>query len=142
MDVGTLDQLLAGRVPASPVQFQAGSYLFHEGEPADRLFLVHHGRVALELLVPQRGPVIVDTVQAGELLGVSWLFPPYRWQFDAHAVKPVEAFAFRGGAVREACEQDPLFGYQLMQRIGAVMQHRLQSARVRLLDLYGHASAG
>lgn len=142
MDVGTIDQLLGDRVPASAVRFQAGSYLFHEGEPADRLFLLRRGRVALELLVPQRGPVIVDTVQSGELLGVSWMFPPYRWQFDAHAVKPVEALAFRGAAVRDACDQDPLFGYQLMQRIGAVMQHRLQSARVRLLDLYGHASAG
>lgn|SRR5574341_736933 len=142
MDVGTIDQLLGNRVPASTVRFQAGSYLFREGESADRLFLVRRGRVALELLVPQRGPVIVDTIQAGDLLGVSWLFPPYRWQFDAHAVQPVEAFAFHGAAVRDACEQDPLFGYQLMQRIGAVMQHRLQSARVRLLDLYGHASAG
>jgi CRP/FNR family transcriptional regulator, cyclic AMP receptor protein len=142
MDAGTIDQLLGGRVPASTVRFQAGSYLFHEGDPADRLFLVRRGRVALELLVPGRGPLIVDTVQAGELLGVSWLFPPYRWQLDARAVKPVEALAADGAALRAACEQDPRFGYQLTQRIGAVMQHRLQSARVRLLDLYGHASAG
>jgi CRP-like cAMP-binding protein len=142
MDTGTIDQLLGERVPASTLRFQAGSYVFREGEPADRLYLVRHGRVALELLVPQRGPVIVDTVQAGELLGVSWLFPPYRWQFDAHAVKPVEALAFQGAALRAACEQDPLFGYQLMRRIGAVMEHRMQSARVRLLDLYDHASAG
>ena len=142
MEDGTIDQLVGDRVPAATVRLEAGGFVFREGEPADRLYVVRHGRVALELLVPQRGPVIVDTVRAGELLGVSWLFPPYRWQFDARAVKPVEALAVHGAALLAACERDPLFGYELMRRIAAVMQHRMQSARVRLLDLYDHARTG
>ena len=141
MDDATLGRLLAGRVAGTPVRCEAGASLFHEGEAADRLFLVQRGRVALELVVPGRGPLIIDTIGAGEVLGLSWLLPPRRWQFDAHALEPVEAVAFDGAAVLALCERDSHLGYQLTLRLAEVMLRRMQSARLRLIDLYGHADA-
>ena len=106
--------------------------LFREGEPADVFYVVRRGRVALELYVPARGPMTVETVEAGEVVGWSWLFPPYRWHFDARAVAPVRAIAVDGACLRGKCEDDPALGYELMQRFSAVLLDRLNATRLRL----------
>jgi len=148
MEPGIVDQLLAAHgvldvatgngAGGAVVAFEPGAYLFREGEPADRVFLLRRGRVALELFVPDRGALIVDTVPEGGVLGVSWLFPPYRWQFDACALEPVEAAVLDAATVRAACERDPHLGYQLLKLFAEVVMRRLQSTRLRLIDLYGH----
>jgi CRP/FNR family cyclic AMP-dependent transcriptional regulator len=129
-------KLLAGC--AGNVHFNAGAVLFREGDAADRFFLIRHGNVALELYVPARGPAIIETLEAGEVAGWSWLFPPYRWHFDARALTSVRATAFDGACLRGKCEDDPKLGYELMSRFAQVLIERLQWTRLRLLDLYGH----
>ena len=122
---------------ASNVRFKAGSWLFREGEAANQFYLIRHGKVALQVFVPQRGPMTIETIEAGEVLGWSWLFPPYRWHFDAQAVELVRAIAFDGQCLRGKCEEDHDLGYDLMQRFAQVMMQRLQATRLQLLDLYG-----
>jgi len=119
------------------VHFDTGDYLFRESEQADRFYVVREGRVALETFAPGRGVLVIDSVGPSQLLGVSWLVPPYRWMFDARAVEPVRAVALDGTCIRAKCDGDPALGYELMKRVAVVIQSRLQSARVRLLDLYG-----
>ena len=98
-------ELIAGC--GSNVGFEAGRYLFREGDPADTFYLVRHGRVALETFVPGRGPLTIETVDAGDVVGWSWLFPPYRWHFDARALDVVRAVAFDGACLRGKCDDDP-----------------------------------
>ena len=129
-------QLIAGC--ASNVHFAAGDYIFGEGEAASRFYVIRHGRVALEIHSPTRGPLVIDTMDEGEVLGWSWLVPPYRYFGDARAVTPVSAIALDGTCLRGKCEADAELGYQLLKRVTTVMYQRLQSTRVRLLDLYGH----
>ena len=81
--------------------------------------------------------MVVDTAHADDVVGWSWLVPPYRWLFDARATEETSAIAFDGACLRGKCEADPAIGYALLQRVVQVMSARLQSARVRLLDLYG-----
>jgi len=121
----------------STTGFEAGEQLFREGEPADRFYLLRTGSVALELHAPGRGSLTIETIEAGDVVGWSWLFPPYRWHFDARAVEPVRAVVFDGACLRGKAEADPALGYDLMIRFAAVMIDRLQAARLRLLDLYG-----
>jgi CRP/FNR family cyclic AMP-dependent transcriptional regulator len=111
--------------------------LFREGDAADTFFLVRHGLVALDAYVPARGQVTVDTVGAGELVGWSWLVPPYRWQFTGRALEPVRAVTFDGACLRRKCEEDPLLGYDLLTRFAQVLVARLQATRLRLMDVYG-----
>lgn len=122
---------------ASNVRFNKGDYIFREEEEADRFYMVRHGLVALDVYVPQRGPVTIDTIQEGEVLGWSWLFPPYRWHFDARALQLTRAVAFDGKCLRERCDEDTHLGYELLKRFSLVIMQRLQSARLQLLDLYG-----
>jgi len=69
------------------------------------------------------------------VLGWSWLFPPYNWHFSARAVEPTTAIFFYGTRLREECEDDPAFGFELMKRVAAIVIQRLQVTRVQLLRL-------
>jgi CRP-like cAMP-binding protein len=122
---------------AQNVHFGEDELLFREGEPADTFYLVRHGRIALELHTPERGGLVIDTIEPEEVVGWSWLFEPYRWHFDARSVTPVRAVAFDGACLRGKCDDDKELGYELMKRFGQVMIDRLQQTRVRLLDVYG-----
>jgi CRP/FNR family transcriptional regulator, cyclic AMP receptor protein len=128
-------ELLAGC--AANVHFAEGEVLFREGAPADSFYVVRHGSIALEIFAPPRGRIVVETIGAGEVLGWSWLFPPYRWHFDARALTPIRATAFDGACLRGKCEDDPALGYDLMRRFAQVLMERLQWTRLRLLDVYG-----
>jgi CRP/FNR family transcriptional regulator, cyclic AMP receptor protein len=120
--------------------FEAGEYLFREGEQADTFYLVRHGRVLLETFVPGRGALTVQTVDEGDVVGWSWLFPPYRWHFDARALDAVRAVAFDGACLRRKCDEDHGLGYELLGRFSPVMLERLQATRVQLMDVYGSAT--
>lgn len=122
---------------ATSVRFNKGDYIFREEDEADRFYLIRHGLVALDVYVPHRGPVTIDTIQEGEVLGWSWLFPPYRWHFDARALQLTRAVAFDGKCLRERCDEDVNLGYDLVKRFSLVIMQRLHSARLQLLDLYG-----
>ena len=125
---------------ASNVHFDEDAILFREGDPADTFYLVRHGSIALETFVPARGAITIETLEAGEVVGWSWLFAPYRWHFDARALVPVRATAFDGACLRGKCEADPTLGYELMSRFAQVLIERLQWTRLRLLDVYGDGS--
>ena len=122
---------------AANVRFEPGEFLCREGEPAEHFYLIRHGRVTLELFVPQKGPVRLQTLDAGELVGWSWLVEPYTWHFDARALEPVVAVSLDGICLRGKCDDDPRLGYELLKRFAHIMEERLHTARLGLLDLYG-----
>ena len=128
-------QQLAGC--AQTVRFDAGATVFRAGQPADTFYLIRHGQVAIELRTPTRGTISLDTLGDGDVVGWSWLVPPYRWTFDARAALDTAAVSFDGACLRGKCGADPVLGYALLQRVSQVMYDRLQSARVRMLDVYG-----
>jgi CRP/FNR family cyclic AMP-dependent transcriptional regulator len=133
-------ELLAGC--ARNVRVAAGTRLLREGRPADRFYLLRRGRVAVQAVVPGRGRVVIETLGPGDVLGWSWLVPPYRWHFDAETLEPVVATAFDGACLRAKCDADPALGYALMRRFAQVIVDRLQHTRLRLLDLYGADGEG
>jgi CRP-like cAMP-binding protein len=123
-------QLLAGC--ARNVRFAADEFLFRRGEDADRTFLIRAGRVALHL----DGEEIAETAENGDLVGWSWLFPPYKWHFDCRAVVPVRAFELEGACLRRKCETDPRFGFEITKRILYQAHQRLERSRLHRMDVY------
>jgi CRP-like cAMP-binding protein len=121
---------------ASFERFGPGQDIFREGQQADRFYIIHKGRVALETFVPRSGPTTVQTIDAGGALGWSWLYSPYQWQFSARAVDPVEAVAFGASSLREKAEENHDFGYELLVRTGRVMLETLQGTRRKLVEFY------
>jgi CRP-like cAMP-binding protein len=118
------------------VTWPAGHRIFDEGAAATKLWLIQDGLVALDVHVPGRNRLLVETLGQGDLLGLSWLRPPYQWQFGAVAVHDTDAFELDAVAVRGACEADPELGYQLLCRVLTAASARLHGARIRILDLY------
>jgi len=121
---------------ASRVRFDAGEVIFRESEPANLFYLIRRGKVAVETFAPNRGPIIIQTLGEGGLLGWSWLIAPYRRRFDARAMELTRAIALDGECLREMCEKDHDFGYDLMKRVTQIMDQRLQATRLQLLDVY------
>ena len=117
--------------------FQDGEYLFHEGDPANEFFLVRHGKVALEITAPGRAPIVFATIGEGEIVGASWLVPPYRWMFDARAVELTRAIGINAECLRGKCEADHHLGYEMMKRFLPIFVNRLHATRLQILDVYG-----
>jgi CRP-like cAMP-binding protein len=122
---------------ASNVRFDAGEFIFREGEEANEFYLIRKGKVALEIFAPDRGSITIQTIGEGEILGFSWLIPPYRWIFDARALELTLAIALDGKCLRTKCEEDHDLGYEFLKRFAYVIGQRLQAKRLQLLDLYG-----
>lgn len=155
METETYDETMATRVALHPflagmnrgqlvlladcavsVRFRSGEVILRGGDHADRVYLIETGKVILESGKSHGKPVVVDTIGAGDLLGWSWMFPPYVWQFTARAVEPTRAIFFAGPVLREYCELDPSLGYELLNRLTAVMNRRMQNARRKMLDVH------
>jgi CRP/FNR family cyclic AMP-dependent transcriptional regulator len=120
--------------------FPEGAEILREGTPANTFYVIREGAVALETFVPRRGPVMIETLHDGELLGWSWLFPPYRNVFDARAIATTHAISFDGACLRGKCDADPALGYDLLKLFAGVMLERLQQTRLRVLDIYRGAT--
>jgi CRP-like cAMP-binding protein len=121
-------------------EFSAGELIFREGDPANRFYLILSGEVALEEPNKDRGSVLLQTIGDNEVLGWSWLFPPFYWHFDARTTKQTKAIFFYGTWLRESCDRDHDFGYEMMKRMTAVIITRLQAARKRLAQSEARSS--
>src|SRR5215469_17055262 len=90
---------------AISVRFKKGQTVLREGELANRFYLIESGKVVLESAEASGNPVLIETIGDGELLGWSWMFSPYVWQFTARATELTEAIFFYGTILREYCER-------------------------------------
>lgn len=124
---------------ASNVLFEPGEFVFRAGDEANYFYVVRSGRVSVEVIAPQRGAITIETVGDGDLLGWSWLIPPFQWHFDARALNLTRAIALDARCLRGKCDADPALGYELLKRFSQVMEQRLEATRLQLLDLYVNA---
>lgn len=118
---------------AKSAQYKPGEVLFRQGEPANEFFLIESGKIVLESQGPGYGTTHVQTLGAGNILGWSWLFPPFLWHFQARAVEPTRVIILSGAHLLVSAERDHDFGYELMKRVAQVVIRRLQAARKQLL---------
>ena len=125
-------QLLADS--ALEMQFEPGQSIFEAGSPANRFYLILAGKVVLESEKADRSVIPVQTLGAGDDLGWSWLFPPYLMHFSARALEHTRTIFFYGTRLREQCEADHEFGYQLMKRIAEVATQCLRDSQQRLME--------
>jgi len=141
----SLDHVARLAAIAAEVSVPAGHRFFEEGGRADRFWLIRTGHVALDMHLPGRPRLIVETLGDGDMIGISWVALPREWQYGAEAIRPTTAFELEAATVIALCDSDPVFGYQLTRRLLAVASRRLHASRVRLMDLYAapgnHAGA-
>lgn len=120
------------------VIFEENTFLAMQGGPADTFYLLREGSVALMLDSPLRPPMIYQTLTANEIVGVSWLVPPYKWTISAKAQSLTKAIALDGACLRAKCEKDPRLGYLLMKRLMHIMIEREDAFCLHLLDIFAN----
>ncbi|MBT3675068.1 MAG: cyclic nucleotide-binding domain-containing protein [Candidatus Marinimicrobia bacterium] len=125
---------------ASEKSFSKGETIFLEGEEANYCHILLTGAVDLSIHTHNRGPIIIQSLQAKEVLGWSWLFSPFIWQFDAVAKKDTKSIRLDGKCIRKKCDENPELGYELMRRFSRILQNRLIATRLQLVDIYGKSN--
>ena len=120
---------------ARDLLFPEQQIIFHEGDPANEFYVICDGLVSVELLTPS-GATTVQTVDKGEVLGWSWVSPPYRWHFNAKTLRPTHALVLDGNWLRAKCEEDHDLGYEMLKRFIDLIASRLDATRPQLLDIY------
>ena len=121
---------------ASNVVFKPDQYIFREGENADTFYVIRQGRAVVEVFSPWQGPICIQTCNEGDVLGWSWLIPPYKWHFDAKATEQTRLIALNGKCLRQKLEKDHDLGFRIMQIFTEIMAERLNASRLQLLDIY------
>jgi CRP/FNR family transcriptional regulator, cyclic AMP receptor protein len=119
--------------------FNTDQIILSQGEFANGFYLIETGKVVLESETGFGQCIPIQTIGPGDLLGWSWMFPPYVWQFTARALEPTMALFFYAAILREYCEKDHSLGYELLKRISLVMVTRLQAAHDQLLSAYSNS---
>lgn len=121
---------------ASNVVYKENEIMFREGDHAEKFYLIRQGKAALEINGRDKGNIRILTVGQGQILGWSWIVSPYKWHFEAHALEEIRAIALDGECLRNKCEADPKLGYEMLKRFSQVLESRLQTTRMQLLDVY------
>ena len=120
---------------AMHVEFTPGQSIFRSGDPPNRFYLIEHGKVTVQLEVRDREPILIETLGPGRELGWSWILPPEHYEhFSATALEATAAIFFYGTRLRQQCEENHDFGYEMMKRMAVVMLHRIQAATKLLLE--------
>ena len=124
---------------ATELRIKEGEVLFQQGKRADKFYLLRNGRISVQ--VPAlMGPVLeIQALDKDQILGWSWLIPPYRWNFLARALEDSDLLEFDGSAILARCEEDPNFGYELFKRFASLMSERLDAARQKMMDQWNPA---
>ena len=120
----------------SDAHYGRGQFLLRQGQGAERFFIIRKGEVRLELLAPEGGPIPIQTVGPGEIVGWSWIIPPYLSTFDARAVDRLHVIVFDAFALRRKCEQDFELGYRVLQKFTAALTARFDAVRTKLIECH------
>ena len=121
---------------ASEEHFEPEQIIYREGKPAKGFYLVLEGRVGKEINVPHRGPITVQTIEEGGVLGWCWLVPPYDNCFTARAYEKTKTLALDGECLRSKCMEDQKLGYEFYKRFTDVIIAQLQATKLQLMDIY------
>jgi len=119
---------------ATAEHMERGHVVFRHGDRATCFYLIVAGEISIEIPAIEGPTLFLQHLRPGQVLGWSWLIPPYQWAFMARAEEPVDVVKFDGAKILARCESDPQFGYHLLKAFSAMMSERLGHARRRIME--------
>jgi CRP-like cAMP-binding protein len=131
-------QLRALAMIADEVDYEAGTIVLKEREPADWFFLLVDGNVDLTFISeeefhPQTRKVFpVGEINPREVFGISALIEPYQYNSTATASSPCHVVKFDARAMRTLLDLDHSLGCPIMRQIARAVMERLTSTRIQL----------
>lgn len=120
-------------------EIKKGQILFRQGENADKFYVLRNGCISIQMPAIMGPNLEIQALGKGQVLGWSWLIPPFKWSFQAMAEEDSELLMFDGTAILARCEREPKFGYELLKKFAALMSMRLDAARQKMMDEWNPA---
>jgi CRP-like cAMP-binding protein len=120
--------------------YDASDVLFHEGEPAEYVYLVVTGKIKLELCPSTIYQKNLMTVGPGEMLGWSAFVEECNYASTGVVVAPTQLIRIEGKRLRAICDREPEFGYDFMHRIMRALAQRLTTTWSQLAHVYVSAN--
>ena len=120
-------------------KFAAGEMLFSQEDAAENFYILMDGSIKVGVPAIMGPALVVQTLGADDVLGWSWLIPPYKWTFEAKAERDSTVLVFDGKTLLQLCEKDTDFGYALMKRFTGLMSQRLHATRLKMMDSWAPA---
>jgi CRP/FNR family cyclic AMP-dependent transcriptional regulator len=131
------ETLKAIAIPSEMVEASQGEWLFHEGDPADSLYIILEGSIDLKMALnadPHYGDL--ERLNFGEVVGWSALVEPFVYTLGAVAVDEGTRLArLDAGHLRALMERDTEVGYRLMRRMAGIIRRRLAAMHTRFVSL-------
>jgi len=124
---------------AQEKSFVVGDMLFRQMDLAENFYILLEGSIKVQVPAIMGPALVVQTLEASDILGWSWLIPPYKWIFEAMAELDSRVLVFDGKALLQHCETDKVFGYTLMKIFAGLMSERLHAARIKMMDSWSPA---
>jgi CRP/FNR family transcriptional regulator, cyclic AMP receptor protein len=121
---------------AKKIGFDADQVIFDEDQKSEDLYLIVSGKVALEVTTAGRR-IAIQTLSAGDVMGWSALTSDAKTHFRARTLSAVEALAFDRAKLQFAMKSDRSLGYEVTNRLLAVVTERIDHTRMQIMDMYG-----
>lgn len=136
--VRQLDESIAAKLAlyGRTERFDPDEVVLRADDEATHFHIVVSGIVLLGLSVPGKPDVVIQSLGEGDLAGLSWYYPPYRWRWDVRAITDVSTLAFDVAAVRSACADDRDLDLAIVRLLAREMHDRLAHTRLQMLDIY------
>lgn len=116
--------------------FHPGQHLFRTGQAARYFYLINSGEISLEIDLEGHGPIVLNNLHGGSVVGWSWMAVPYLWQFDARTVSNAEVIVLDGKKLLPEMENNHTLSHYFHRAMLPVVTSRLQAARTKLMEFY------
>lgn len=114
-------------------QYEAGTYIFRQGDFGEDLFIIVEGYVFLERAMDigsHKGSVVIDALGKGRTLGCwsTLLGEPHVLLSSANCQKDSTVIRLKGDQLRKCMEEDTAFGFFMLERLAFLLRDRIQAA--------------
>jgi len=117
------------------ISFPAERVVFNQGDPADKLYVVISGSVAIRFK-PDDGEVLdVAKVERNGVFGWSSVLGRKCYTSSAICLEDCEAVYVRGDVLRKLCETHAETGVVILERLAEVIAERLRSTHAQVVEL-------
>jgi CRP-like cAMP-binding protein len=116
-------------------QLQSGQIIFAQDDPADRLYVLLSGRVAIRFKPHDGETLTVTEIRQGGVFGWSAALGRRSYTSSAVCLEAGEALGLRGADLRRLCETQPETGVVILERLAEVIAQRLRSTHEQVVEL-------
>jgi CRP/FNR family cyclic AMP-dependent transcriptional regulator len=113
--------------------FEAGEFVFQQGDFGDRVYIIVEGQVSLERSVDlgtRKGSAVIGMLGKGRVFGCwsTLLDEPHTLMCSAPCLKPTTVLMIKGVEIRRMMLENRELGFNILERLCFLLRDRIQSA--------------